>query len=615
MMIAKKIKKVFEAVVAFFASAICFIGYYPFVPAVCSIAGVSLGISKEKNNLFYIGMLLGIGYFMPIRTAFKYLFILLAMVAGIKLYIWANKRCSAAVSASIAGVCTAAMNLSAGLMGTLDRNDVILGVGEGLLVFSFSLSINLLYIFISSIDFEKTKEVAVNTILPDREEAFATAVGGLSKVIAKANNMIIEMPDPLSIMEQEVTGKLCAGCEGCAICWSGDRLSMSERIRNMVLDVKKRIDTAEIVKRGYVDCPHYEDMIKAATDAFLRMELNESWYRRLKENRTVISRQLDAMAELMKEWSKSENCIDSRRRMKLAKLNTWAREMGIELEKVHIYENVNEQIIIRMEVYSTWDGGIASTRLLKAAERAMGISFRFGKETKSLITEQVQSIVLYEDTKFYALSGIATRKKTGSMDSGDSLGIFELDNGEYNVCLSDGMGSGKRAKAESGLVVDLLEKFLEAGFKKDVAIRLMNSAMVLKGEENSFSTVDYAAINLYTGKVEIVKIGAAVSFLKREDTVEVVSGDSLPAGVDLEQELKTIENEMDNGDFLVMITDGVLEYLNVNDPKDKLCEIISDVSSDNSGVMAQEILDRVLLYTGGYAMDDMTVIVIGVWEK
>ena len=117
------------------------------------------------------------------------------------------------------------------------------------------------------------------------------------------------------------------------------------------------------------------------------------------------------------------------------------------------------------------------------------------------------------------------------------------------------------------------------------------------------------------GKLEIVKIGAAVSFLKREDTVEIVSGDSLPAGVDLEQELKTIENEMDNGDFLVMVTDGVLEYLNVNDPKDKLCEIISDVSSDNSGVMAQEILDRVLLYTGGYAMDDMTVIVIGVWEK
>ena len=30
---------------------------------------------------------------------------------------------------------------------------------------------------------------------------------------------------------------------------------------------------------------------------------------------------------------------------------------------------------------------------------------------------------------------------------------------------------------------------------------------------------------------------------------------------------------------------------------------------------AQEILGRVLLDTGGYAMDDMTVVAIGIWEK
>ena len=58
------------------------------------------------------------------------------------------------------------------------------------------------------------------------------------------------------------------------------------------------------------------------------------------------------------------------------------------------------------------------------------------------------------------------KKKTGSSVSGDSFGMFELDSGIYNVCLSDGMGSGKRANDESNLVVDLLEKFLEAGFKK-----------------------------------------------------------------------------------------------------------------------------------------------------
>lgn len=78
---------------------------------------------------------------------------------------------------------------------------------------------------------------------------------------------------------------------------------------------------------------------------------------------------------------------------------------------------------------------------------------------------------------------------------------------------------------------------------------------------------------------------------------------------------QTFKNTLQSGDFLVMVTDGVLEYLHVKDRQGKLMDIIAGVKSDNAGVMAQEILDRVLLDTGGYAMDDMTVVAIGIWEK
>lgn len=51
------------------------------------------------------------------------------------------------------------------------------------------------------------------------------------------------------------------------------------------------------------------------------------------------------------------------------------------------------------------------------------------------------------------------QKKTGSQANGDSCSMFQLDDGMYHVCVSDGMGSGKQAQAESTLVVDLLESF------------------------------------------------------------------------------------------------------------------------------------------------------------
>lgn len=87
------------------------------------------------------------------------------------------------------------------------------------------------------------------------------------------------------------------------------------------------------------------------------------------------------------------------------------------------------------------------------------------------------------------------------------------------------------------------------------------------------------------------------------------------AGVDAVQESIHSKNTLQSGDFLVMVTDGVLEYLHVKDRQGKLMDIIAGVKSDNAGVLAQEILDRVLLDTGGYAMDDMTVVAIGIWEK
>jgi stage II sporulation protein E len=64
-----------------------------------------------------------------------------------------------------------------------------------------------------------------------------------------------------------------------------------------------------------------------------------------------------------------------------------------------------------------------------------------------------------------------------------------------------------------------------------------------------------------------------------------------------------------------MVSDGVLEYLHVKNPEEKFAEILSDIATDNAGVMAQKALERVLLFTGGYAMDDMSILVTGIWRK
>ena len=78
---------------------------------------------------------------------------------------------------------------------------------------------------------------------------------------------------------------------------------------------------------------------------------------------------------------------------------------------------------------------------------------------------------------------------------------------------------------ESEIVVELLEQFLESGFTQEAAARMVNSALVLKGQEGMFSTVDICAVDLYTGICEFLKAGAASTFIKRDHWVESISSE------------------------------------------------------------------------------------------
>ena len=75
------------------------------------------------------------------------------------------------------------------------------------------------------------------------------------------------------------------------------------------------------------------------------------------------------------------------------------------------------------------------------------------------------------------------------------------------------------------------------------------------------------------------------------------------------------ETKLTGGDFVVMVTDGVLEYLHVPNPEETMQEIIESINTNHPGILAKKILERVLLFTGGKVSDDMTILATCIWEK
>lgn len=50
-------------------------------------------------------------------------------------------------------------------------------------------------------------------------------------------------------------------------------------------------------------------------------------------------------------------------------------------------------------------------------------------------------------------------------------------------------------------------------------------------------------------------------------------------------------------------------------PEETMQEIIESIETNNATILAKRILERVLLFTGGKAADDMTVLATAIWEK
>ena len=89
-------------------------------------------------------------------------------------------------------------------------------------------------------------------------------------------------------------------------------------------------------------------------------------------------------------------------------------------------------------------------------------------------------ILLLEAEPLSASVGIASMKKRGEAVSGDRGTYFKTDEGKLCIILSDGMGSGENAAKESVAAVRILERFLRAGVDPAVAMKMLNSMMLLK---------------------------------------------------------------------------------------------------------------------------------------
>lgn len=414
----------------------------------------------------------------------------------------------------------------------------------------------------------------------------------------------------------DVSGEMCSQCYHREICW-GENSGILKQGGEAMIRALEEGDEEEVeairIKWAELCCKSVQ-YLEAVRESFKKEKQNLVWSNRMIESRLAVAQQLTETARIMENVA--EDLYD------IAPADPGFREnLRKSLKKRHIFLKnawVMDKVEGRRQMFLTMRA--RSGQCVSVAEIAQILSgicecaMTSAEDSRCIVNGEFHTVHFVEDVSYQVLYGAAKLTREEEKVSGDNY-ICRQEGERFVMCLSDGMGSGMDACRESEVVVELLEQFLESGFSQETAARMVNSALVLKGREGMFSTVDICALDLYTGICSFLKAGAASTFIKRDHWVEAISSESLAAGLMQQIDFDMASRKLYHGDYLIMMTDGVLDALPIEREEETMKEIIMDIQEENPREVSRGILERVLGYSDYRARDDMTVLVASVLRK
>ncbi len=337
--------------------------------------------------------------------------------------------------------------------------------------------------------------------------------------------------------------------------------------------------------------------------------------RRLFENREILADHLKEMAHIMTHVAEESFHLIKISEKKQKQIIQILKSHGIAVQTIYMIEHPSGHAEVSLQMKAIRNKHFETEEVAGLLSVILNRRFVPNKNSLAFLRDETDIYIFEEETTFAIFTGVAKAVKESEAMSGDNYTLTDLGSGKFVCAISDGMGSGEKACEDSGMVVDLLEKLLEAGFERHTAIQMINGALIACDEEQNMSTLDMCEINLRTGNCTFLKVGASISFLKRKNIVEIIKGDSLPLGIFHQMELNEKQVQIKDGDYIIMISDGIEEAFHDENAPYILQEFIERIEFENPREIANQILQFVIRACGGKIRDDMTVIAAGVWNN
>lgn len=472
---------------------------------------------------------------------------------------------AAGVTASFGKYAQAAAPLLIGLTGSVISGDPVI-IAETVIEASLGAVLFLLLPRKYGIVLSKVLTVNPKTRADDgckkdvsmRLNAAAAALSDVSETVEQVAEELSKINAPdfgavIGAVEQDA----CGGCKLRIHCWESKRDDTLNAVLKMTNAVKQGEkcpeDAAPEEFKGR--CMRIGSVAGAAYRRYSEYASHISAENRIDEVRSVVSDQFGGISQMLSELAgdvdKSAKYDDSTAQIAAAAL----KNLDIRADECTCCTDKYGRMTISFKFKK--DPGLVINRF--QVMKLMSVVCERDFDVPALrYSGGYGYATLSEHAAYRVEMGADQKCAAESMMCGDAYRYFYDGKGHFVIILSDGMGTGGRAAVDGAMASGLMSRLIKAGFGYDCSLKILNSSMLFKSTDESLATVDIASIDLFTGKVELYKAGAAPTLVRRQGRTGCAESTSLPAGILREVSFDKAVVKCREGDIVVLMSDGAV---------------------------------------------------------
>ena len=323
----------------------------------------------------------------------------------------------------------------------------------------------------------------------------------------------------------------------------------------------------------------------------------------------MVTDQFEGLGELLEGLSQELCGISGYEERMMAQVREYLEHERCQLRRVDCYRDRQGRVFLQIDLEPYRVARLELERMSMDLSSVCDCAFALPQKLEITETDpsgrQQRAVRLRfcERAEFTAEFAASQHTCQGCRLCGDACQSFTDRRSVAHIVLSDGMGSGTAAAVDANMTVSLITKLIDAGVSYTAALKIVNSALLVKSGEESLSTIDITAIDLYTGQAHFYKAGAAPTFVRRGNRAGMVESTSLPVGILTAVEFEKSSIKLSDGDLVVMVSDGATAC-----GSDWILSVLDHFAADgNLQALCDDIASTARLRRNDNHDDDITV--------